>query len=192
MGIFSPPDFEKMRRDGDMPRLIYWALHVKAPTESRAAMTMLREDIYAVVEYVYETAMWAESHSVGRKKRLPTRSIRLLNEAGRALTRMGSGAVTPLVSSIRAYDAYGRPDENARYLYHVLVFDILDKIGGPAADGLRELAAGPHRDVRRLAREALEKLEARGLLDDEADEPDDEEIDEDDELEVRDTHDHLV
>jgi hypothetical protein len=186
MGIFSPPDFEKMRRDGDMPRLIYWALHDKAPTESRAAMTVLRKDVDAVVEYLYETAMWAESHSVGRRKRLPTRSIRLLNEAGRALTRLGTSAVAPLVSSIRVYDAYGHTDENARYLYHVLVFDVLDKIGSPAADGLRELAADPHRDVRKLAREALEKLEARGLLDDEDDEPDEGKELEEDEPDERD------
>ena len=176
MGIFSPPDFEKMRREGDMPRLVYWALHDKTPAESRAAMSMLREDVYAVVEYLYETAMWAESHSVGRKKRLPTRSVRLLNEAGRALTRLGTRAVTPLVSSIREYDAYGNPEENARYLYHVLVFDILDKIGSPAVDGLRDLASDARRDVRKLAREALEKFEARGLLDDEGDEPDEEDV----------------
>ncbi len=114
MGIFSPPDFKKMLRDGDMPRLIYWALHDKAPPESRAAMKVLHREVDAVVEYLYETAMWAESHSVGRRKRLPTRSIRLLNEAGRALTRIGTRAVTPLVSSIRVYDAFGRPEENAR------------------------------------------------------------------------------
>jgi hypothetical protein len=52
MGIFSPPDFEKMRREGDMPRMIYWALNDKTPTESRAAVKMLREDVYAVVEYL--------------------------------------------------------------------------------------------------------------------------------------------
>ncbi len=152
MGIFSPPDFEKMRREGDMPRMIYWALNEKTPTESRAAMKMLREDVYAVVEYLYETAEWAESHSVGRKRRLPTRSVRLLNEAGRVLTRLGTRAVTPLVSSIRAYDSYGSPEENARYLYHVLVFDILEKIGRPAVEGLRDLASDPHGDVRKLAR----------------------------------------
>lgn len=181
MGIFSPPDFEKMRREGDMPRMIYWALNDKTPTESRAAMTMLREDVYAVVEYLYETAEWAESHSVGRKKRLPTRSVRLLNEAGRALTRLGSRAVTPLVSSIRAYDSYGSPEENARYLYHVLVFDILEKIGRPAVEGLRDLASDPHGDVRKLAREALEKFEVRGLLDE-----DDDEAEEDDGPDERD------
>ena len=180
MGIFSPPDFEKMRREGDMPRMIYWALNDKTPAESRAAMKMLREHVYAVVEYLYETAEWAESHSVGRRKRLPTRSVRLLNEAGRALTRLGTHAVTPLVSSIRAYDSYGSPEENARYLYHVLVFDILEKIGRPAVDGLRDLASDPHGDVRRLAREVLEKFEVRGLLDEE-----DDEAEEDDEPDER-------
>lgn len=183
MGIFSPPDFEKMRREGDMPRIVYWALNDKTPTESRAAMRILAEDVPSVVEYLYETAMWAEEHSVGRRKRLPTRSVRLLNEAGRALTRLGTRAVAPLVSSIRAYDAYGSPEENARYLYHVLVFDILEKIGRPAVDGLRDLAADTHSDVRRLAREALEKFEARGLLDDEDDAPEDD--DEDDEPDER-------
>jgi hypothetical protein len=170
MGIFSAPDFEKMRREGDMPRMIYWALNDKTPTESRAAMKILREDVYAVVEYLYETAEWAESHSVGRRRRLPTRSVRLLNEAGRALTRLGTRAVTPLVSSIRVYDSYGSPEENARYLYHVLVFDILEKIGRPAVHGLRNLASDPHDDVRKLAREVLEKFEVRGLLDEGDDE----------------------
>ena len=167
MGIFSPPDFEKMRREGDMPRMVYWALNDKTPTESRAAMKLLREDVYAVVQYLYETAEWAESHSVGRRKKLPTRSVRLLNEAGRALTRMRARAVAPLVSSIQMYDSYGSPEENARYLYHVLVFDILEKIGRPAAAGLRDLASDRHGDVRKMAREVLERFEERGLLDDE-------------------------
>lgn len=180
MGIFSPPDFEKMRREGDMPRMIYWALNDKTPVESRAAMKVLREDVYAVVEYLYETAEWAESHSVGRRRKLPTRSVRLLNEAGRALVRLGTRAVTPLVSSIQAYDSYGSPEENARYLYHVLVFDILEKIGRPAVDGLRDLASDPHGDVRKLAREVLEKFEVRGLLDEENDE-----AEEDDEPDAR-------
>jgi hypothetical protein len=170
MGIFSPPDFEKMRSEGDLPRMIFWALNDKTPSESRAAMKYLRTDVYAVVEYLYDTAVWAESHSVGRRKKLPTRSVRLLNEAGRALTRMGPHAVTPLVASIRAYDSYGTQEENARYLYHVIVFDILEKIGTPAVDGLSELASDSHADVRKLAREVLEKFEVRGLLDEDDDE----------------------
>ena len=127
-----------------------------------------------MVEYLYEMAMWAESHSVGRKKRLPTRSIRLLNEAARALTRLGTRAVTPLVSSIREYDAYGNPEESEVPLPRPCVrYSRQDR--KPATDGLRGLAADAHRDVRKLAREALE-LEARGLLDDEGDEPDEEDV----------------
>jgi hypothetical protein len=166
MGIFDPPDVAKLKRDGDIPRLIYWALQTKDREVCRAARLELRNDVPAVVEYLYETAVWAQAHSVGRRKRLPSRSVRLLNEANRLLVALGSRAVPPLVASIRVYDDYGSDDEDARFLYHVLVFDILEKIGRPAVDGLRELTTDPHADVRGWAREALEKFEVQGLLED--------------------------
>lgn len=165
MAVFGPPDFEKLRRNGDWPRLIYWALLDKEPTLRREALTVLRDDVYHLVEYLYDTAMWAEENSVGRRKRLPTRSVKLLNEAVSALARVGSAAVRPLVASVQTYDEYGRSDANARALYLALVFDILEKIGPRAVDGLRELAEDSHDDVRESAQEVLGKLEARGLLD---------------------------
>jgi hypothetical protein len=169
MGIFDPPDIGKLKREGDFPRLIYWASQKKHLDIARAARRELRDDVPALVAYLYETAAWAQEHSIGRRKRLPSRSVRLLNEANGILVALGRRAVDPLVDSIRVYDEYGSDDEHARFLYHLLVFDILQKIGGPSAGGLRELAADPHADVRGWAREALEKLEVRGLLDDEPD-----------------------
>lgn len=67
---------------------------------------------------------------------------------------------------MRVYDEYGDPDEDAKYLYYVLVYDILEKIGRPAASGLRELAESPDGDISKPAKEALSKLKERGLLDD--------------------------
>ena len=166
MGIFDPPDIGKLKREGDMPRLIYWAIQNKEPAIAREAQAELRSDVHAVVEHLYETAVWAQENSIGRRKKLPSRSVRLLNEASLALRRLGGRAVASLVDSIRAYDDYGSADEHARFLYHVLVFDILEKIGPPATSGLRDLAADSHADVRKWAREVLEKFEQRGLLDD--------------------------
>jgi hypothetical protein len=165
MGIFGPPDLEKLRREGDIPRLIYWALVEKEPALSRDALTILREDVYLVVQYLYETAVWGAAHSVGRRKRLPSRAVKLLNEAVKALAKVGRPAVTPLTDSITRYDQYGASDDNARVLYHILVFDILQRIGRPSVGALRELAADRHGDVRKMAREALDKFEERGLLD---------------------------
>jgi HEAT repeat protein len=165
MAIFGPPDFEKLQRNRDWPRLIYWALLDKEPDLRRQALKVLRDDVYQVVEYLYETAMWAEENSVGRRKRLPAHGVRRLNEAVSALARVGSAAVGPLVASVQTYDEYGRSEENARALYLALAFDILMKIGPRAVDGLRELAKDPHEDVRESAREVLGKLDARGLLD---------------------------
>jgi hypothetical protein len=166
MGIFDPPDIARLKQDGDIPRLIYWALQTKHGDISREARVELRSDVPAIVEYLYQTAIWAQQHSIGRRKRLPSHSVRLLNEANRLLTALGSRAVGPLVDSIRLFDEYGSDEEDARVLYHLLVFDILEKIGRPAADGLRELAIDPHPDVRRWASGSLKKLEVRGLLDD--------------------------
>jgi len=181
MGIFSPPDFEEMRIKGDWPRLIHWSLYDKDPTSCRAARDVLRADPYPVVEYLYETALWAQQHSIGRRKRLPRRSVMLLNEANRALTRVGAPAVAPLVDAVRIYDEYGDPDEDMRVLMFVLVFDILEKIGRPAVDGLRRLAGSRDASVAKQAREALDNLEVRGLL-----EPD---TSEDDELGAEDEED---
>jgi hypothetical protein len=164
MAIFSPPDFEQMRVKGDWPRLIHWCLYDKDPASCRAARDVLRSDPYPLVEYLYETARWAQQHSVGRNKRLPRRSVMLLNEADRALTRVGRPAVAPLIDAVRLYGEYGDPDEDMRYLVFCLIFDILQKIGRPAVGGLRQLAGSPDASVATPAQEALDNLEARGLL----------------------------
>ena len=158
-----------MRRDGDFPRLIHWATYQKDPDSSRAALAVLRRDVYAVVEYLYETAAWAQSNSVGRRRRLPTRGISLLNEAVRGLAAVGAPAVRPLVDSVLIYTEYGSPDEDAKVLYYALVYDILEKIGREAVDGLRELAKSRDKDISRPAKEALRNLDSRGLLDDDDD-----------------------
>lgn len=154
-----------MRREKDVPRLIHWALFDKDPELSRAALRVLREEVYAVVEYLYETAMWAESHSIGRRKRLPSRGVRILDETVRILVRMGRTSVDPLVNSIITYDSWGRTDENAKVLYFLLVFDALEKIGKPAVSGLHELAADKREEVYKPARETIKKLDRRGILD---------------------------
>jgi hypothetical protein len=184
MGIFSPPDYHKMRRDGEWPRLIDLALHDKARESSRAALAELRKDIPGLVEYLYETAVWAQAHSVGRRERLPSRSVRLLGQAVKVLTRLGSRAVPPLVAAVRVYDDYGDPNEHTRMLFFMLVFEILEKIGGPAVTGLQQLARDRHKDVVGQAREALSRLDARGLVEDEDEDDDLDEDDEEDEENV--------
>ena len=174
MSIFSRPDFEQMRRDRDFPRLIHWALYDKDREYSRAALASLRKDVPLLVEYLYDTAAWAQTHTVGRRKMLPSRSIKLLDEAMRALVRLGGRAATPLGDAVRVYDDYGSQDEHARVLFFLLVFEALEKIGRPAVAELQELAGDWHEDVARQAREVLDRLEARGLVadDDEDDETD--------------------
>lgn len=166
-----------MRRDGELPRLINWALYDKDRESSRAALASLRKDVPVLVEYLYETATWAQEHNVGRRKMLPSRSVKLLDEAVQVLARVGGLAVTPLADAIRVYDEYGSPDEHDRFLFFVLVFEVLEKIGRPAVEGLQELAGDPHKDVAKQARDVLARLDARGLVADEDDEEDDEEED---------------
>jgi hypothetical protein len=169
MGIFSRPDFEQMKRDGDLPRLVHWALYDKDREVSRAALASLRKDVPALVEYLYDTAAWAQEHAVGRRKRLPSRSIKLLEEAVKALIRLRDRAVTPLVDAVRVYDDYGSPDEDAKFLFFVIVFEALEKIGRPAIVELQELAGDPHKDVAQQARDVLARLDARGLVADDDD-----------------------
>ena len=172
MGIFSRPDFEQMRRDRDFPRLIHWALYDKDRESSRAALASLRKDVPLLVEYLYDTAAWAQTHTIGRRKMLPSRSIKLLDEAVRALVRLGGRAVTPLADAVRVYDDYGSQDEHARVLFFLLVFEGLEKIGRPAVDALQELARDRDKDVAKQARDALERLDARGLVADDDDDDD--------------------
>ncbi len=183
MGIFSKPDFEQMRRDGDMPRLIHWALYDKDRESSRAAMASLQKDVPALVEYLYETAIEAQANTLGRRRKmLPTRSVKLLNEAVKALVRLRTRAVGCVVDAVSVYDRYGSSDEHERFLFLLLAFEVLEKIGRPAVAGLEELAGDRHDDVAKLAREALARLDARGLVgeDDDEDDPGDNDLDEDD------------
>lgn len=172
MGIFSTPDFRQMRRDHDWPRLIHWALYDKDRENSRAARAVLRKNVPGLVEYLYDTACWSQKNAVGRRKTLPSRGVKLLNEAVKVLIRLGPAAVDPLVHAIRAYDEYGDPDEHTRFLFLVLVIDALEKIGRPAVAGLQLLADDRHTDVAEHAREALQQLDARGLVQDEDDDED--------------------
>jgi hypothetical protein len=169
MSIFGKPDFEAMRRAGDWPRLIHWALYEKDREASRAALASLRKDVPAVVEHVYESACWAQEHAVGRRKMLPTRSVRLLDEGVKALVRLGPSAVEPVATAVKAYDDYAGPDEETRFLFFLLMFEVLERIGRSAAERLRELAEDRNDDVARQSREVLARLRDRGLLDDDND-----------------------
>jgi len=182
MGIFDAPDFEQMRRKGDFPRLVDWALYTKDPAVSRGALASLRKDVPALVEYLYETALWGQDHAVGRRKMLPQRAVKMLDQCVGVLVKLGGPAVGPLVAALRVYDDYG--DERVRVLFQILVFECLQRIGAPAGEGLRWLADDPHEDVATRAREVVAWLDQRGLLDedddwddddldDEADDPDD-------------------
>jgi hypothetical protein len=179
MGIFESPDFEQMRRKGDFPRLVDWALYTKQPQVSRAALASLRKDVPALVEYLYETAAWAQEHAIGRRKMLPQRSIRMLDQCVTVLVKLGEPSVRPLVAALRAYDDYG--EEAAKVLFQILAFECLQRIGAPAGDGLRLLAEDPHDDVAQRARDVMDWLDARGLLDDDEDEEDDWDDDDEDE-----------
>jgi hypothetical protein len=93
--------------------------------------------------------------------------VKLLNEAVSVLVRLGPTAVEPLVHAMRAYDEYGDPDEHIRFLFLVLVMDVLEKIGRPAVEGLGLLVDDRHADVAKHAREALQHLDDRGLIEEE-------------------------
>jgi hypothetical protein len=67
--------------------------------------------------------------------------------------------------SLRAYGEYGDPDLKTRLLYFSLVFDVLERIGAPAADGLRTLARDSDEEVRDPAVDALRRLVDKGQLD---------------------------
>ncbi len=164
MGIFDTPDFEQMLKSGDMPRLVHYANYVKDPELSAQAMKVASRDVYSIVEYLYETAVWTQQNSGHRGRRLPKRGIRQINEAAMLLRRIGARAITPLVDSVRMYDKYGDPEVNARALYFAIVFDVLEKMGARTADGLRELAVVKDKTISAAARDALQRLVDRGLL----------------------------
>ncbi|HJW76140.1 MAG TPA: hypothetical protein VJ787_10805 [Thermoleophilia bacterium] len=166
MRFFSKPDIEKMRREGDVAGLVHWADFRKDMEVSRAAVAGLRENANAAVEYLYETAARADKRRGASRRKLLPRDTYLLKEAVAALRRVGPPAVAPLADSVRVYDSYGTDEGHVRFLYFALVFDLLEKIGRPAASELRDLAASKDPDVRTSAREALEKLKWRGQLGD--------------------------
>lgn len=168
MRFFGKPDIEKMRRDGDVAGLIHWADFRRDPEVMRAAVAGLRENANAAVEYLYETAARADKRKGSNRRRLMPRDTFLLKEAVTALRRVGPPVVMPLADSVRLYDSYGSDEGHVRFLYFALVFDVLEKIGRPAADELRDLAASKDPDVRSSAREVLEKLKWRGQLGDNA------------------------
>ena len=121
-------------------------------------------DVYRLVEYLYESAVWTQQNSGHRGRRLPRRGIRQINDAVALLRRIGTKAVTPLVESVRVYDKYGDPDDDLRTLYFTIVFDTLEKMGVRAAEGLRDLARMSDKTISVPARAALGHLVDRGLL----------------------------
>ena len=127
-------------------------------------MKAATRDLYKLVEYLYETAVWTQKNSSNRGRRLPGRGIRQINDATKLLLRVGAPSVKPLVESVRAYDLYGDPDEDARVLYFSIVFDLLQRLGARAADGLRELAGVRDKTISAPAVEALQNLVDRGLI----------------------------
>ena len=165
MALFDPPDLEKLKRNGDMARLIDWANYTKNPEVARKALALLKRDPNGLVEYLYVTALWTQQNAQQHGRRLPRRGISMLKDATGILVRLRGPVITPLVVSLLAYDQYGDPDLKTRLLYFSLVIDILERIGEPAADGLRKLARESDEDVRDLAVEALGRLADNGLLD---------------------------
>ena len=164
MAIFDKPDFDKMLQNADWPRLIHYANYTKDPEMSREATKVAARDPYRLVEYLYETALWTQKNASSRGRRLPRRGVRQINEATVLLRRLGSKAVTPLVDSVSAYDRYGDPDDRVRVLYGAIVLDVLEKIGAKSAAGLRELAGVKDETISALARDSLQRLVDRGLI----------------------------
>jgi hypothetical protein len=167
MALFDPPDLEKLKRNGDMARLIDWAHYTKNPEVARKALALLKRDPNGLVEYLYDTAVWTQQNAQQHGRRLPRRGISMLKDATGILVRLRGPVITPLVVSLLAYDQYGDPDPKTSLLYFNLVVDVLERIGEPAADGLRKLVRESDEDVRDMAAEALRRMSDRGLLDDE-------------------------
>ncbi len=164
VGIFDKPDFQRMSDRGEWPRLVHYANYLKDPASSAEATKVARREVVRLVEYLYETAVWARQNSSQHGRRLPRRAITQINDATLLLRRIGAAAVPPLVASVRAYDDYGVPEETARTLYLTIVFDTLERMGTKAAGGLRELARVKDKTIRGPAAEVLERFVDRGLL----------------------------
>ena len=162
--MFDKPDFEKMLSKGDWPRVVHYANYTQDPELSALATKAVTRDLFRLVEYLYETAVWTQQNSSNHGRRLPGRGIRQINDATKLLVRVGKPSVDPLVESVRTYDQYGDPDEDARALYFSVVFDVLQRLGARAADGLRRLARLRDKSVRTPAVEALQRLVDRGLI----------------------------
>jgi len=164
VGIFDKPDFEKLLAQGDWARVVHYANYTKNAELSGLATQAATRDLYRLVEYLYETAVWTQKNSGNRGRRLPGRGIRQITDASKLLVRTGTPSVEPLVASVRSYDDYGEPDEDIRVLYFSIVFDTLRRLGARAADGLRELAGVRDKSISVPAKEALQDLVDRGLI----------------------------
>lgn len=164
MGIFDKPDFQRMSDRGEWPRLVHYANYLKDPESSAEATKVARREVVRLVEYLYESAVWAHQNSSQHGRRLPRRAITQINDATLLLRRIGAAAVPPLVASVHAYDDYGVPEETARALYLTIVFDTLEKMDTKAADGLRELAQVKDKTISGPAAEVLDRFVDRGLL----------------------------
>jgi hypothetical protein len=164
VGIFDRPDFEQMLKSGDWPKLVHYANYDKDRELSAQATKIAEREVYGLVEYLYETAVWTQQNSSNHGRRLPKRGIRQIDEATLLLRRIGAPAVAPLIASVRAYDDYGDPHEDARTLYFAVVFDLLEKMGALTVDGLRELAKMKDATISASAHDVLQHLVDRGLL----------------------------
>jgi hypothetical protein len=164
VGIFDKPDFEEMLKNADWPKLVHYANYVKDPALSAEATNVAGRDVYKLVQYLYETAEWTQKNSSSHGRRLPRRGVRQINEATTLLRRLGSRSVAPLIDSVRLYDDYGDPDDRIRVLYFAIVFDVLEKMGAKTAAGLRELAKVGDKTVSAPARDVLQHLADRGLI----------------------------
>ena len=152
MGIFDKPDFEKMLARGDWPRVVHYANYTKNAELSALAMKAATRDFYKLVEYLYETAVWTQKNSSNRGRRLPGRGIRQINDASKLLVRVGAPSVKPLVESVRAYDQYGDPDEDARVLYFSIVFDFAAKARRTRRGRAKGARRGPRQASQRPGR----------------------------------------
>ena len=61
--------------NGDMARLIDWANYTKSPEISKKALALLKRDPNGLVEYLYETAAWAQQNAGQHGRRLPRRGM---------------------------------------------------------------------------------------------------------------------
>lgn len=159
--FLGKPDFEHML-ETNMPLLVHHAIAAKEPASRREAIKIVSRDMLKLVQYLYETVVWAHENSY-RADKLPKVAVRRLDDASLLFRQLGAKAIDPLATSLRVYDEYGDPDEAVSILYFVVVLDILEKMGAPAVNRLCELTHATDTKLSQMAQEALGRLADRGL-----------------------------